>query len=174
MSRSGLLIAFLFLFPTSLLTEELIATLPDGRKALLKEDGTWTFVQGASNEDPNSPEMGPLPSISFLKVERKLIPKNPKVKGSMDRVQLALHLHNNTEERIKKWKATMTVKDPFGEQLFQVRLTGGSSPIGPRKTKKVSFEWKDDPEEKREPYDYLMIYNPDVLKIELSEIEIEK
>ena len=174
MKKSCLLLSLFILFPMTLLSEDLIATLPDGREVLLMEDGTWTFIQEGTDEETTSPEMGPLAEISFLKVERKIIPKDPDTQGSVDRVQLTLHLQNNSGERIKAWRAVMTVKDPFGEQLFKVRLTSGASPIGPGKMKKVSFEWKDDPEENRDRYDYLVMYNPDVLKIELSEIETTK
>lgn len=172
MSRLTVLFLFLFLFPANLFSEDLIATLSDGRKVLLKEDGTWTFVQESTGEETTPLEMGPPTEISVVKAERKTIKKNLNEEGSMDQVQLSLHIQNNTGEKIKAWKATMTVKDPFGEQLFKARLTSGTSPIGPGETKKVSFAWKDDPEEDREPYDYLMIYNPEALKIDLSEIEI--
>ena len=174
MKISGFLIALLSLYPLPLHPEDLTATLPDGRQVLLREDGTWSFIEPKVSSDTTIPHMGPLPPLSSQKAETKVIPKDPDDENSRDRVQLTLHIYNNSEEKVRAWKAILTVKDPFGEQLFKQRLTSGSSSIEPKETKKITFEWKDDPEEKREPYDYLLIYNPDVLKIELSEIEIAK
>jgi hypothetical protein len=166
------LLVLLFIFPATLLAEDMIVSLQDGRKVLLKEDGTWSFIEENESEDSNPSEKVSESPLSFLKADRKIIPKNPEEEESKDKVRLILHIKNNTNKLMKAWKAKMTVKDPFGEKLFKVRLTSGSRSIGPNETKEIPFDFKDNPENKRDPYDFLMIYNPEVLKIELSEFEI--
>jgi hypothetical protein len=166
------LLVLLIIFPATLLAKDMIVTLQDGRNVLLKEDGTWSFIENTESEDNNSPEMVSESPLSFLKADTKIIPKNPEEEKSKDKVRLILHIKNNTSDLIKKWKTTMTVKDPFGEQLFKVRLTSSASNINPLETKKISFDFKDDPKTNRDPYDILMIHNPEVLDIELTDFEI--
>lgn len=143
--------------------KDLTATLEDGRKVLLKEDGTWEFMsKQLTKKDVLSLE-------SFIKVP---IATDPMAGIYSDKVRLSLFVRNNTEKVIKGWKATMIVKNAFGDILFKTKLIAGQSKIESGEVEMADFSWEDNPFIPNEPYDHLVSYSDENLKIELSDIQV--
>lgn len=145
--------------------KDLTATLEDGRKVLLKDDGTWEFIskQGEVNNGG---------ILTLERFKKKYIPQDYKNNRYSDEVQLILFVKNNSDKEIKAWKATMAVKNAFGELLLTSNLTSGASNIKPEKIEKATFGWEDNPFIDGEPYDKIMPYSEENLKIELSNIKV--
>ena len=147
------------------LCKDLTATLEDGRKILLKEDGTWEFV--SEKKEVSKGEV-----LTLERFKMKYVPQDYESDRYSDEVRLILFVKNNSNKEIKAWKALMTGKNPFEEELFTCNLTSGASNIKPGKTEKATFGWEDNPFIDGQPYDKLMSYSEENLKIELSDIEV--
>ena len=145
--------------------KNLMATLDDGRKVLLKENGTWEFIS-----ERKITSKGDI--LTLESFQKKVLYQDYDIGRYQDRVVLTLFVKNNSEREIKGWRALMTVKNPFGELLFDCELTAGDQKIKPGKTEKADFGWEDNPFIHDQPYDKLMGYSEENLKIELSNIQV--
>ncbi len=134
------------------------AITSDGRKVLLKDDGTWQYFE----------QMDSL-SLSLIDwtVENKL--KNTDKNRYSDEAWLTLVLKNEENKLVKGWRVVVEVKNAFGDLLGQLQLTGGQSKIEPLKTTDATFAFENNQFIDREPYDYLTSYDKNTMTINLIE-----
>jgi hypothetical protein len=159
----SIIIAYTIL-PTTF-AEDINTTTKDGRAVILHDNGTWEFIK----ETPEQREIEPISIEDFVKEH---LPENPDINRYSNYVQLTLMIKNNTEKLIKAWRATLVVENPFGDILFRIQLTDGTASIRPRQIEKANFAWEDNMFINDEPYDQLLSYDKDNLKIKLSEIKV--
>ncbi len=79
---------------------------------------------------------------------------------------------NNTSQRIKAWKALLIVKNAFGDVLFRTRLTAGKANIAAGQIAEARYQWEENQFIGDEPYDNLVAYSKENLRLELSEIQL--
>ena len=110
--------------------------------------------------------------LQLIDFDVKRLPVNYDVSRYRPKAILTLYLKNNTSKRIKAWKALIIVKNAFGDVLFRARLTDGSANIPPGGTEKASFSWEDNQFIDDEPYDKLVAYSKENIKIEIKEVQL--
>ncbi len=110
--------------------------------------------------------------LELVDFDVKGLPVNTDVSRYSAEAVLTLYVKNNTSKRIKAWKALVVIKNGFGDILFRTRLTDGTANIAPGATEKASFSWEDNQFISDEPYDKIMAYSKENLKIELKEIKL--
>ena len=110
--------------------------------------------------------------LQLINFDVKRLPVNYDVSRYRPKAVLTLYLKNNTSKRIKAWRALIIVKNAFGDVLFRARLTDGSANIPPGGTEKASFSWEDNQFIDDEPYDKLVAYSKENIKIEIKEVQL--
>jgi hypothetical protein len=91
--RLGCLVALWALLPAMALAQagatDLEATTADGRRVLLKADGSWAFVPAAAAAGAAASAAAPAASVPAVPAELELVGRNPVPGGC--HVQLSLH-----------------------------------------------------------------------------------
>jgi hypothetical protein len=119
----------------------------DGRRFLLKDDGTWEKLPGRAED--SSEEAGQAVEIW----DRALA--HEKTDGR-DSVRLYLHYLNKTDRKIISVKTRVTIMDPFGKAVFK-KVLDDNVVLSPGEKKKNDTYWHfdDDPAKLGQPYDKL-------------------
>jgi uncharacterized protein YgiM (DUF1202 family) len=165
---------------------ERLGTLAQGTKmTVLETEGNWVkvAVQGwiwkASTTDDSTfvakaaaAQKGP--ALELMDFETKLLPVNVNVSRFSAEAVLTLKVKNNTQTRIKAWKAVVIVKNAFGDVLLRARLTDGTADIAAGATEEASFSWEDNQFIDDEPYDKLAAYSKENLRLELTEVQLSQ
>lgn len=110
--------------------------------------------------------------LELVDFDVKDLPVNTNVSRYSAEAVLTLYVINNTTKRIKAWRALVVIKNAFGDVLFRTRLTDGTANIAIGGTEKASFRWKDNQFIAGEPYDKILSYSKENLKIELKDIKL--
>ena len=110
--------------------------------------------------------------LELVNFDVKGLPVNTDVSRYSAEAVLTLYVKNNTTKRIKAWKALVVIKNAFGDVLFRTRLTDGTANIAIGETEKASFSWEDNQFIVDEPYDKILSYSKENLKIELKDIKL--
>lgn len=111
-------------------------------------------------------------NLELVDFDIKGLPINTSVSRYSAEAVLTLYVKNNTSRKIKGWKILIGIKNSFGDTLFHTRLTNGMSNIDPGETEKASFSWEDNQFIADEPYDKILAYSKENLKIEMKEIKL--
>lgn len=114
------------------------------------------------------------PALELIDFDTKRLPVNYDVSMYSPEAVLTLKVRNNTQKRIKAWKAVVIIKNAFGDVLFRARLTDGTANIGPGETEQASFSWEDNQFIEDEPYDKLVAYSEENLRVELTEVQLSQ
>ena len=114
------------------------------------------------------------PSLELVDFETKHLPVDVNVSRFSAEVVLTLKVRNNTQERIKAWKAVIIIKNAFGDLLFRVQLTDGTANIAPGQTRGASFSWEDNQFIDGEPYDKLVAYSKENMRVQLTEVQLSQ
>jgi len=155
------LIGVILLFITLTSFADQIATTDDGRKVLLKDNGTWEYVETSE---------GMLVSITDWNVVR--LTEDYDVGRYSDEARLTLSVKNETDKLIKGWRLFIEVRNAFGDLMGKLTLTGGQSRIEPGQTINATFAFEDNQFLDGEPFDYLTSYNKDTMTIDLVEAKV--
>jgi len=137
------------------------ATTAEGRKVLLRDNGTWEYVEVS--------EQVPL-SIADWNVAK--MPVDYEKKRHSEEAWLLLIVKNETNAPVKGWRVVLQAKNAFGDTLGKLQLTGGQSKIGPGETTDAMFAFEDNPFIAGEPFDYLTSYDKDTMTIELADAKV--
>jgi hypothetical protein len=137
-----------------------------------------TDLQVVTNDAP-SPSTAPIPSatptsdeISLAGFDKTYLPPNRDAFEFSSRVRITLQVHNNGTRNIKAWRATLLVKNTFGDIILSSQLTDGTAAIAPGQTAEASYIWEDNPYIPDEPFDRLMAYDVSNLKPALTEASV--
>jgi len=125
------------------------------------------FNLSCINEDPNSDI-----KLQLIDFEIDCLPENYDLNRFRPSVKLTLHLKNNTVRRIKAWRVTLIAENSFGDILFKSRLTDGTADIKKENIEKSSFIFKDNIFIDDQPYDKLVSYSKENLKISITDIQL--
>lgn len=91
---------------------------------------------------------------------------------AMDEVVLYLTIANRTDAHVSAWRAVAVFADPFGDEMFKIRLTSGQANIPPGETKDARFAFEDNPYINDEAADQLAQYDAEKLTITLEDIRV--
>jgi hypothetical protein len=161
-----------------------LGTLAHGtRLMVLETDGDWVKVSvegwiwraSTTSDRVSSAKVTTArsgPDLELVSFQTKRLPVDYEASRFSPEAVLELSVRNNTSQRIKAWKALLTVKNAFGDVLFRVRLTDGTANIESGQSKKASFGWEDNQFIDGEPYDKLVAYSKENLRLELTEIQL--
>lgn len=87
-------------------------------------------------------------------------------------VQLLLKVKNGSDRRINAWRLTIDIADVFGEQLSTIKVTEGSTGLARGGVGVSTFEAKNNPFIDDEPYDRLIPYKAENLRITIKECQV--
>lgn len=165
---------------------EKLGTLAQGTQmTVLETQGNWVKVsvegwiwQASTTDDPalvpKAATAHKGPALELVDFETKQLPVNINVSRFSAEAVLTLKVKNNTPKRIKAWKAVVVVRNAFGDVLLRARLTDGTADIAPRATEEASFSWEDNRFIDDEPYDKLVAYSKENLRLELTEVQLSQ
>ena len=112
------------------------------------------------------------PPISVVGQAVELLPINTNQNRFSKVARLTLTIRNNTSQAISAWRAQVYFTDPFGEDMFQIRLTSGMADISPTGTSEARFDFKDNYLTDGEPYDDLAQFDENAIGIRLEDIRV--
>jgi hypothetical protein len=134
---------------------------------------SWLLEEDVQNIDSASvvlvDETAP---IALLYSRTSTMPKSPNLGEYSDYVRLELVVRNNTNQQVRAWRAVLVARDPFGEEMFRVELTGGRANIPPGDVREARFQFDDNEFIENEPYDYLAAYDSNTIDLLLTDIQV--
>jgi len=161
-----------------------LGTLAQGTQLMVLETkGNWVRVsvegwiwQLSTTSDLDTNRQGRTtrkgPNLELVDFETKRLPVDYDASRYSPQAMLTLMVKNNTSKRIKAWKGLLIVKNAFGDILFRTRLTDGTANIHPGQIAKASYSWEDNQFVDDEPYDKLVVYSKENLRLELTEAQL--
>lgn len=110
--------------------------------------------------------------ISFESHSIRALDVNVRAQRYSKAARLTLNVRNNTDQRVKGWRAWVRFTDPFGDELFDIQLTSGTADIAPGETGEARFEFEDNQFLDGEPYDKLVAYSAENITITADSVRV--
>jgi len=83
-----------------------------------------------------------------------------------------LHVRNDTDYLVKRWRAIAVVRDSAGAELFRVAIEKERADLAPGKRARVEMQFANRPDVPREPYDHLLGNDTTNLRVTFDEVQI--
>jgi len=133
--------------------ENLIATTSEGRKVILKDDGTWSYMEEAEQ------------NLTIVDFEVILREKNYKESRYNKDAVLILKVKNTSGQKISGYRINIQIQNGFGDILHTLQLTSGNSNLDNDEIEDANFVFEDNQFIDSEVYDSLSAYSKKNLKI---------
>ena len=112
------------------------------------------------------------PALTLVSHDVELLGENPRAGRYSKAANLTLVVRNETAQTITAWRVQAQFLDPFGDELFQIQLTSGTSSIASGATGNAVFQFEDNQFIDGEGYDKLASYTPSNITIRFSNVRV--
>jgi hypothetical protein len=142
--------------------EDLIATTPEGKKVILKEDGTWSYIKEIEQK------------LSIIDFDIFLRDKNYDENRYNKDVVLNLKVKNTSGFKISGYRINIQIENGFGDLLHTLQLTSGNSVLDIDEVDDANFVFEDNQFIDDEVYDNLSAYSKNNLMITIIDSKVLK